>query len=236
MTANGVHIPRVMSADEMSEVEKLVACGRYEEAAERFGGRVTHAQEPRDLPPVTYFETHHAGTADLVARLRAGKNGQEIEAAARIEQLEAENKRLGDLYDDTCYYHTPDGRAKFHARKIVALEAELTRANAATAAAYEVAARVASFRHDENKILRATWATPSLTGLDDVSDEIRALATPDQIAALDRMIAEAVGTLVDALDAVLAWHDKDKHTAGKMTFERSSVFAKARAASKKGGV
>ena len=47
--------------------------------------------------------------------------------------------------------------------------------------------------------------------------------------------ADRIEQLIEALDAVLAWHDKDKHTAEKMTFERSSVFAKARAASKKGG-
>lgn len=178
---------------------------------------------------MTDHETHPAGTADLVKRLSAYEgrvfettacyNGLREEAADRIEQLEAENKRLGDLYDDTCYYHTPDGRAQFHARKIVALEAALTRANAATAAAYEVAAKV-GFGYGGLSAARS----------------IRALATPDQSAALDKLIAEAVGPLEGALDAVLAWHDKDKHTAGKMTFERSSVFAKARAASKKGGV
>lgn len=132
------------------------------------------------------FETDPAGTADLVKRLRMiheWKLGGQ--AANRIEQLEAENKRLGDLYDDTCYYHTPDGRAQFHARKISALEAELTRANAATAAAYEVAAR---------EVECGCGAGPcqdtANCAAKDAAD-IRALATPDQTAALDAVRAEA---------------------------------------------
>lgn len=133
---------------------------------------------------MTDHETHPAGD-DLVKRLRSGGNGQEIEAAHRIEQLEAENKRLGDLYDDTCYYHTPDGRAQFHARKISALEAALTRANAATAAAYEVAAR---------EVECGCGAGPcqdtANCAAKDAAD-IRALATPDQRSALDKLIAEA---------------------------------------------
>ena len=87
---------------------------------------------------------------------------------------------------------------------------------AEVAAAYEAAARVFD---DGNSVTGAA-----------IGRCIRALATPDQTAALDRLIAEAVEPYVAALDAVLAWHDKDKHTAGKMTLERSSVFAKARAA------
>lgn len=38
--------------------------------------------------------------------------------------------------------------------------------------------------------------------------------------------------MVEAATRVLAWHDKDKHTAGKMTFGRSYVFAQLREALK----
>lgn len=43
MTANGVHIPRAPSMEEVFEIEKLAACGRYSEAAKRFGGRVVYS-------------------------------------------------------------------------------------------------------------------------------------------------------------------------------------------------
>jgi len=132
--------------------------------------------------------THPAGTADLVKRLLDANVdfGLCDEVNARIEQLEAENKHLGDLYDDTCYYHTPDGRAQFHARKISALEAALTRANAATAAAYEVAARMIDSVEDAPE-----FADTMLSAVWDVQRNIRALATADQRSALDRLIAEA---------------------------------------------
>lgn len=39
-----------------------------------------------------------------------------------------------------------------------------------------------------------------------------------------------IARLRDALALVLAWHDKGKHTAGKVTLERSNAFAKVRAA------
>ena len=139
---------------------------------------------------MTDFETHPVGTADLVKRLRAGKNGQEIEAADRIEQLEAQAKERG------VFIAAVWSAVAFTADRTVAeLRESLTRANAATAAAYEAAAQVALLRHDENQTMRATRATPKLTGLDDVAEEIRALAAPDQTAALDRMItvAEARG-------------------------------------------
>lgn len=43
MTANGVHIPRAPSKEEVLEIERLAACGQYSEAAERFGGRVVYS-------------------------------------------------------------------------------------------------------------------------------------------------------------------------------------------------
>ena len=42
--------------------------------------------------------------------------------------------------------------------------------------------------------------------------------------------ADLMTELVDALSLILAWHDKDKYASGKMTFERSGAFGKARAA------
>lgn len=54
-------------------------------------------------------------------------------------------------------------------------------------------------------------------------------AVADVVALHDALAAENE-RLRDALALVLAWHDKDKHTAGQMTLERSNAFAKARAA------
>lgn len=60
---------------------------------------------------------------------------------------------------------------------------------AALAAQIEADAKIASFRHDENEIMRATWATPILTTLEDVAEEIR--AQPHSRTALDRLLADA---------------------------------------------
>lgn len=199
--ADGVHILRALSKQEMVEVEKTAAAGKFQEAAQKFGGRVTYHQDQRDLPPMA--------DAELALHLRGRlvPMSAAYRAASRIEQLVATVEQL---------------------------EAALTRANAATAAAYEVAAEACA-DYPCTAPHEYEWAR-----YDEQTEHsqrcIRALATPDQTAALDKLIAEAVEPYVAALDAVLAWHDKDKHTAGKMSFERSSVFAKARAASKKGGV
>jgi len=97
-SANGVHIPRTLSKQEMVEVEKMATDGKFQEAAQKFGGHVTYQQAPHDLPPMTNVE--------LVLHLRGGLVPVSVayRAASRIEQLEA----------------------------------ALTRANAATAAAYDV--------------------------------------------------------------------------------------------------
>lgn len=57
----------------------------------------------------------------------------------------------------------------------------------------------------------------------------RVAALVEKNARLRDAVAE-VDRLRDALTSVLSWHDKDKHASGKMTFERSAAFAKARAA------
>lgn len=121
---------------------------------------------------MTDFETKTAGTADLVKRLRDVEFKLCREAADRIEQLEA----------------------------------ALTRANAAAAAAYEVAAKRADNRwalrkehadriyemdYREAKI-DAKTVSAKADEAQSIADEIRALATPDQTAALDKLIAEAV--------------------------------------------
>lgn len=59
------------------------------------------------------------------------------------------------------------------------------------------------------------------------ADKVAALV--EKNARLRDAVAE-VDRLLEALTSVLSWHDKDKHASGKMTFERSAAFAKARAA------
>ena len=79
------------------------------------------------------------------------------------------------------------------AARIAELEAALTRANAATAAAYEVAAR---------EVECGCGAGPCQDTANCSAEDaaaIRALATPDQTAALDKLIAEAVKPYVEAL-------------------------------------
>ena len=101
------------------------------------------------------------------------------------------------------------------------LEAALTRANAATAAAYEVAAR---------EVECGCGAGPCQDTANCSAEDaaaIRALATPDQTAALDKLIAEAV-----------------EEEVGRVTRIAASLFpggydrnhAAILAASKKGGV
>lgn len=81
------------------------------------------------------------------------------------------------------------------AERIAELEAALTRANAATAAAYKVAAEIADLaEHDAQE---RDWRSGA-NQADVIAKRIRALATPDQTAALDKLIAEAVGPYVEA--------------------------------------
>ena len=79
------------------------------------------------------------------------------------------------------------------AARIAELEATLIRANVATAAAYEVAAR---------EVECGCGAGPCQDAANCAAKDaasIRALATPDQTAALDKLIAEAVGPYLEAL-------------------------------------
>jgi hypothetical protein len=52
----------------------------------------------------------------------------------------------------------------------------------------------------------------------------------DTLRAERDALAARVERLEDALTRCLAWHDKDKYSAGKMTVERSAAFGRARAA------
>jgi hypothetical protein len=102
------------------------------------------------------------------------------------------------------------------ADRIEQLEAELTRANAATAAAYEVAACKAEL-----------W---------DNAYKIRALATPDQTAALDKLIAEAVEPLLIAAKSGLRFIENTESELGIILGCGDSLRNAILAASKKGGV
>lgn len=156
---------------------------------------------------MTDFETYPVVTADLVKRLldcAESDFGLCDKAAAHIEQLEAELPRVAD--------------------RIEQLEAALTRANAATAAAYEVAAQVADdyTKMRERQIAEEKakaalhvnvpqvmrWQAGKVQS-EAISAQIRALATPDQTAALERLIAEAVGPYVEAL----AWYGEQARLA-----------------------
>lgn len=83
------------------------------------------------------------------------------------------------------------------------------------------------------------WAEPLIAHWGDEDGAIEyvkrdvANVERDRLAAENARLRDAVAEvdrLLEALTSVLSWHDKDKHTSGKMTFERSAAFAKARAA------
>lgn len=169
---------------------------------------------------------------DLVKRLRdyeeyeQSRDGQIIcvksdmaqEAATYIEQLEAENRELA------MQVLASGSQAQ------EAYEAQL-KAEAATAAAYEVAARAIMEKCHDDMDRKEEAAI------------VRALATPDQTAALDRLIAEAVKPYVE----VLAWYGEQARLARLIHSEgdagRNALQADGGkranailAASKKGGV
>lgn len=114
--------------------------------------------------------------------------------------------------------------AKAAANRIEQLVAEK---DAATAAAYERAARICEDRNDE------VWDrdTGDKVGLDGAAEKIRALATPDQNAALDRMIAEAVKPYVEALQEIEIEYDPSEGSGNA----RSMYDIALAAAAKKGG-
>lgn len=152
---------------------------------------------------------------------------------------------------------TPETRPAGTAARIAELEAALTRANAATAAAYEVAARACSgiikdyyCMKDDGKTYHPLWVQKVAKGMVSIArQDIRALATPDQTAALDKLIAEAVKPYADALDAIAQEASVPVHTWQnginfkrmyegwrKIATERIDMARAILAASKKGGV
>lgn len=113
---------------------------------------------------------------DLVERLRKpwftnGCERYQLEAADRIEELERENKRLD------AGWHEANAFALKQGLRAEALELALTQSRAETAAAYERAAECIE-------------CAPKRMRLVDI-EAIRALATPEQSAALDAVKAEA---------------------------------------------
>jgi len=159
---------------------------------------------------MTAQETHPVGTDDLVDQLRYGVQLTEAAelAADRIEQLEA----------------------------------ALTRANAATAAAYEVGDIIVDvvkgvegpslYMQDYRVSGPKPWGGGKKihTFKVDQKDLRRALATPDQTAALDRLIAEAEARTVERIaELISGWRNTTP-----MTGEECAIAILA--ASKKGGV
>ena len=93
---------------------------------------------------------------------------------------------------------------KLHSR-VATLTDQLTRANAATAASYEQAAGVAE---KERAVWDAGYNTTTsgyavCEATAKIREEIRALTTAGQTAALDRVIAEAVCPYVEALRVLI---------------------------------
>ena len=161
---------------------------------------------------MTDFETHPAGTADLVKRLRSYQ--------------EFEQNRYGQI---VCVESEIANEAADHIEQLVAtveqLEATLTRANASTAAAYEVAAMEAEL-----------WDGNIL------AYKIRALATLDQTAALDKLIAEAeargktIGIATEKIRRLIEWLGEDDCNVFLLPHDDVVKMRAILAASKKGGV
>ena len=113
------------------------------------------------------------------------------------------------------------------ADRIEQLEAALTRANAATAAAYEAMA--------------SEFDSLGNVGLV-VATGIRALATPDQTAALDKLIAEAeargktIGAATEKIRRLVEWLGEDDCNVFLLPHDDVVKMRAILAASKKGGV
>jgi len=113
-------------------------------------------------------------------------------------------------------------------------------AKAATAAAYEVAAQIAddfvwmreqqietekakaAFHVDVPQIMR--WQAGKVQSKA-IADDIRALATPDQTAALDKLIAEAEARTLDAASAYIQRVYGLEWTFLSNPFDRQCIFA-----------
>ena len=130
------------------------------------------------------------------------------------------------------------------AARIAELEAALTRANAATAAAYDAADKIVCERHRIHMTAKGRNPDDYVSDWSFTADAIRALATPDQTAALDKMIAEAVKPYVEALRVLISHtHECERELTEALYHAdfcgESRPLTDARAilaASKKGGV
>jgi len=81
-------------------------------------------------------------------------------------------------------------------------------AKAATAAAYEVAAEIVCERHRIHMTAKGRNPDDYVSDWSFTADAIRALATPDQTAALDRLIAEAEARAVENIsELVRGWRN-----------------------------
>lgn len=206
-------------------------------------------------------------------------NDTRHEAADRIEQLEAELTRANAANDiwrknsretfeamvamrDSINEFVPmpslesdllqgPENSVFCATVAEAVITELTRANAATAAAYEVAAQIAddfvrmrerqieteksksALHVDVPQIMR--WQAGKVQSKA-IAAAIRALATPDQTAALDTLVAEAVGPLLIAAKSGLRFIENTESELGIILGCGDSLRNALLAASKKGGV
>lgn len=153
---------------------------------------------------------------DLVKRLRECSSDEAMwsrQAADRIEQLEAEVRELN------MQVLASGSQAQ------EAYEAQL-KAEAATAAAYEVAALAIMEKcHDDM----------------DRKEEaviVRALATPDQTAALERLIAETEARVWEKAAKIANDHTPEKHGGATLAAHVNgrNIEAAILDASKKGGV
>ena len=160
---------------------------------------------------MTDFETHPACTADLVKRLRSYEgygfettacyNGLREEAAViidqaadRIEQLEAaiKLKNIHIEMIDMAWDQTREA---------------LSRANAATAAAYEVAGKALDAVAEQWSCGHPAMHCDCARDIEQwefAAAEVRGLATPDQTAALDKLIAEAEARVTQRIAVVCA--------------------------------
>lgn len=126
------------------------------------------------------------------------------------------------------------------AARIAELEAALTRANAATAAAYEVAARAINDRGVvEQENFGLDRATQNFFRARDI---VRALATPDQTAALDKLVSEAeargktICAATEKIRRLVEWLQDDEDNVFLLPHDDVVKMRAILAASKKGGV
>lgn len=193
---------------------------------------------------MTDFETHPAGTADLVKRLRlSGMYLQTAQDAADcIEQFEAAltraNAATAAAYE--VVKGVRDSRNHFEQK------------------AASQKSRVTRLRHRQRALISALEAIRSTTSLADAkfqaniaiggwADEnlifdARALATTDQTAALDKLIAEAeargkrIGITSERITRLIEWLQDDEDNVFLLPHDDVVKMRAILAASKKGGV